>query len=544
MSNAQPMALVQPSEVLDEKSSDASPATPTNPSPGAETPESTEKATTIDFNEQTNYVPQKVIITIFLACASVDLLALMDQTTLAAALTIVSRSLDASSESAWIAGAYFLTSTSFQLLYGRLSDIWSRKVLLIIAIGIFFLGSLAASLATTSVQLIVFRAFTGVGGGGVMTLAQFIVSDIVPLRERGKYQGILGSVVAVAHGIGPPIGAALASISHDSWRWIFRLNLFMSVLTTSCVVFFMPLRKVTGDWKKKVAAIDFFGAFLALAGSALLVLALTWAGGEHAWYSRHVIATLTIGIFVSLCFVLWQWKGTRVPLVPICGYSAVKSSALLLPITLTQTLFSTLSGLYIHRFGRYRECLLLGWAVWAIGMGLFSTLEDASLGKQIGFALLSGFGLGNTLQPSLIAVQAGVTRKHMAIVTSFRNFIRNLGGTLGLALSGTIINNAVRSTLTPLGLSASAIQLLTNSPDLFREEYGKERTDSIRFELKSAYVKGFRIIFIVSAALNALAFIAAWFLMPQVELNRDDDAKLKEEGKNRQKAETQSEDKA
>lgn len=177
-------------------------------------------------------------------------------------------------------------------------------------------------------------------------------------------------------------------------------------------------------------------------------------------------------------------------------------------------------------------------------MGLFSTLDDASLGKQIGFALLSGFGLGNTLQPSLIAVQAGVTRRHMAIVTSFRNFIRNLGGTLGLALSGTIINNAVRSTLTPLGLSASAIQLLTNSPDLFREEYGKERTDSIRLELKSAYVKGFRIVFIMGAALNALAFVAAWFLMPQVELNRDDDAKLKEEGKNRHKSEPQNDDKA
>jgi MFS family permease len=119
----------------------------------------------------------------------------MDQTTLAAALTIVSRDLNASSESAWIAGAYFLTSTSFQLLYGRLSDVWSRKVLLVIAIGIFFFGSLAASLANTSLQLIVFRAFTGVGGGGVMTLAQFIVSDIVPLRERGKYQGILVSTL-------------------------------------------------------------------------------------------------------------------------------------------------------------------------------------------------------------------------------------------------------------------------------------------------------------------------------------------------------------
>ena len=107
----------------------------------------------------------------------------------------------------------------------------------------------------------------------------------------------------------------------------------------------------------------------------------------------------------------------------------------------------------MHKTGRYRECLLIGWAVWAIGLGLISTLSSESLGKQIGYGLLAGFGLGNTLHPSLIAVQAGVERKHMAVVTSFRNFIRNLGGTLGLAISGTIINNAIRSTLTPYGLS-------------------------------------------------------------------------------------------
>ena len=196
----------------------------------------------------------------------------MDQTTLAASLTIITKDLGASSESAWISGAYFLTSTSFQLLYGRLSDVWSRKVLLVIGIGIFFLGSLAASLAKSSLQLIIFRAFTGIGGGGLMTVAQLIVSDIVPLRERGKYQGILGSVVALANGIGPVIGGALASQSHDSWRWIFRLNLFLSVLTTACVFFFMPLKKVHGGWKKKLAAIDFFGVVLALAGSTLLVV--------------------------------------------------------------------------------------------------------------------------------------------------------------------------------------------------------------------------------------------------------------------------------
>lgn len=177
-------------------------------------------------------------------------------------------------------------------------------------------------------------------------------------------------------------------------------------------------------------------------------------------------------------------------------------------------------------------------------MGLFSTLDGPSLSKQIGFALLSGFGLGNTLQPSLIAVQAGVERKHMAIVTSVRNFIRNLGGTLGLALSGTFINNAIRATLKPHGLPSEAIQLLINSPELFRSEYGDERTEYIRGELAAAYVKGFRLVFIVTAALNALAFVASWTLIPHIELNRADDAKLKEEGKARHEAERSGSEKS
>ena len=230
----------------------------------------------------------------------------------------------------------------------------------------------------------------------------------------------------------------------------------------------------------------------------------------------------------------------------VYGYSAVKSGALLLPITLTQSksrkisrscdadrtkaLFSTLSGLIVHKTGRYRECLLVGWAVWAIGLGLISTLDTPSLGKQIGYGLLAGLGLGNTLQPSLIAMQAGVDRKHMAVVTAFRNFIRNLGGTLGLAISGTIINNAVRTSLTPYGLSRSDIRLLLDSPVMFRDRSGEQRMEMVRLALSTAYQEGFKIVFIVGAVLNALAFVAAWFLIPQVQLARADDEKLKEEG--------------
>ncbi|EMR62672.1 hypothetical protein MGN70_008960 [Eutypa lata] len=530
------------------------------------------------FNEQTNYVPVRKIITIFLACASVDLLALMDQTTLAASLHIVANALDANSQAAWFASGYFITSTSFQLLYGRLSDIWSRKAILLIGLAIFFLGSLAASLAQTATQLIAFRALTGVGGGGLMTVAQLIVSDVVPLRERGKYQGILGSVVALANGIGPVIGGALASKSQDSWRWIFRLNLPLTALTTLCVLFFMPLKKVEGDWRLKLKAIDFLGVLLALAGSTIIVLGLTWGGGDYPWSSPHVIATLVVGFAVSLGFVLWEWKGPKYPLVALhvfksrivngaCltmaingwnflvqiyyiptfyqvayGYSAVRAGALLLPITLIQTASSTFSGLIVHWVGRYRECILFGWACWAIGLGLFSTLdENSSLGKQIGYAILTGVGVGNTLQPALIAVQAGVDRRDMAIVTSFRNFVRNLGGTIGLAVSGTILNNIVSSSLTTLDLEAEARENLLGSPDTYLSTLPTLQKEAIQAVLLPAYKRGFRIIFLVGASLAVLAFVFAWFLMPQVSLDRDDDAKLKEEGlKGNEKGEKQS----
>ncbi|KAL3491993.1 major facilitator superfamily domain-containing protein [Aspergillus germanicus] len=522
------------------------------------------------FNEQTNYVPRSTIITIFLACSTVDLIALMDQTTLAASLAVIGNALNASDKAAWISGGYFVTSTCFQLIYGRLSDIWSRKFVLFVGLGIFFFGSLAASLAQSATQLIVFRTFTGVGGGGLMTVAQMIVSDVVPLRERGKYQGILGAVVAIANGIGPVIGGALSSISDDSWRWIFRLNLPLTALTTICVLFFMPLRKVTGDWKLKLKAIDFVGASLALAGTAVLLLGLTWGGGEYPWDSAHVIATLVIGFAVCVIFVLWQWKGARYPLVPmhifksrivngacltmfingwnflvqvyyiptfyqvVFNYSTVKSGAMLLPITLMQTVSSTVSGLVVHWIGRYREGILFGWMIWAVGLGLFSTLDESSgLGKQIGYGILTGVGVGNTLQPALIAIQAGVERRDMAVVTSFRNFVRNLGGTLGLAVAQTIINNLLSTALTSLSLTATEQKSFLSSPQTYLSSLPAEEADRVRTLIIPAYKRGFMIIFVIGAALSAAAFGLAVVLMPQVGLGREDDEKLKAEGRQR-----------
>ncbi|KAL2670724.1 hypothetical protein Neosp_014525 [[Neocosmospora] mangrovei] len=485
---------------------------------------------THQFNEQTNYVPKRAIITIFLACASVDLLALMDQTMLATSLYIIGNALGSTAEVSWIASGYFITSTVGQLMYGRLSDIWSRKIILLTGLAIFFVGSLASSLAQSVLQLTIFRAFTGIGGGGLMTVAQLIVSDVVPLRERGKYQGILGAVVAIANGVGPVIGGALSS--------------------------------------KKLKAVDFLGIFLALAGMTVVILGLTWGGNEYSWNSAQVVTTLVIGTAVSVAFILWQWKGPRYPLIPlhifkskivngacltmaingwnfvmqvyyvpsfyqlVYGYSATKAGAMLLPITLLQTVSSTLSGLVVHWVGRYRECILFGWLCWAVGLGLMSTLdENTGVGKQIGYSILIGVGVGNTLQPALIATQAGVERRDIAVVTSFRNFVRNLGATLGLAVCGTVLNNIIANSLSVLDLDSKESKTLIGNPQTFLDTVSSSEAERIRAVLIPAYRKGFRVIFLIGASVAALAFVLAFVLMPQVDLARPDDAKLKEEGR-------------
>ncbi|KAH7094597.1 MFS general substrate transporter [Paraphoma chrysanthemicola] len=474
------------------------------------------------FNEQTKYLTQRRLVMVFVGCALVNFGAFLDQTSLATAHVVVGRALNARDNATWITGAYFVTSTGFQLLYGRLSDVVSRKVLLLCCIAIFFIGSLASSLADTAMQLIIFRAVTGIGGGGLVTGSQMVVSDVVPLRDRGKYQGILASAMAVANAVGPLLGGYLASQSSQSWRWIFRLNVFLTIIMVLAVTFFMPLRRVHGSWKKKLKAIDFFGAFLALAASIVLTLGFTWAGGQYPWLSVQIITTLAVGTLTSVFFVLWQWKIAPLPLIPlhmfksrlICGacmtmfihgwifmvqmfyipvlyqviygYSAAKAALLLLPVTLAQPLCGTISGFMTSWTGRYKESMCFGWAMWSIGLGLFSTIsKGSSLAARIGYALLTGFGAGLTLQTSLVAMQAGVERKNMAVVTSFRNFIRNFGSTLGLAITATLIE-----------------------------------------ALMLGYRNAFKIVFITLAGLGVLAFFLALTLIPQVNLRRPDDYKF------------------
>lgn len=168
---------------------------------------------------------------------------------------------------------------------------------------------------------------------------------------------------------------------------------------------------------------------------------------------------------------------------------------------------------------------------------MYSTLDESSgLGKQIGYAILTGIGCGNTLQPALVAVQAGVDRKDMAVVTSFRNFTRNFGGTIGLAIAGLVINNVLRVAVDGLGYGEDETRTILSSPQRFVNERTGVEADQVRAAILPAYQEGFRVIFLVGASLAAFAFVLSFFLMPHIELNKPDDAKLKAEGKEWQKS--------
>ncbi|KAJ7082899.1 MFS drug transporter [Mycena belliarum] len=513
------------------------------------------------LTDQTNYLPRRKIITVFLACASVGTVGLLDETMISVALPTISSDLGAGSQISWVAAAFFVTSTACQVLYGRLSDIWSRKTVLFALMFIFFIGNIASGFSRTFVQLLVFRAISGVGGGGLSTVAQIIVSDIVSLRERGKYQGILGASVAISYGCGPVIGGLF--VEHATWRWIFWLTLPLTVASAVAVYLFMPLKTVDGDWKKKLQRVDFVGSLLVLIASTLVVLSLTWSSGSYKWQNPHVVAPLVVGCVITIAFVLWEWRVPAFPIIPMYifrqrivvgaaitqtingfltvvqvfylpsfyqlayGYSPVKSGLMVLPLTLVQTVMSTLSGLIVTATGRYRELILAGWAIWAVGLGLLATLnEHSSIGQQIGYSLLTGIGVGQTFQPSLVAVQGALDRKDMAVVTAMRSFARNIGGTIGLAVTGTIVNGVLSSYVSKLDISPELRQSIIDNPVAARSVLSPEALSRVI----AGYHAGFRTTFIILASMAAFSFFVAFALMTHLDLHREDDAKLKAEG--------------
>jgi EmrB/QacA subfamily drug resistance transporter len=365
--------------------------------------------------------------------------------------------------------AYMLGSTVTVPLYGKLGDAHGRKPLFIVAISIFLLGSALCGLAQNMVQLVVFRAIQGVGAGGLFPLTLAMVGMIVPPRDRGRYQGLIGSVFAAASIIGPLVGGFI--VDNFSWRWIFYVNLPVGGLALAVILVTMPRRPY-----KQEHSIDWLGAGVLAAGTTALLLGLVWGGRDYPWASAEVLGALGVAVVLLAAFTFVE-RQVREPILPfellrnqtvassvacmglvgaamfgtisfvplfvqgVIGTSATSSGVVLTPFMLGAVCTSFISGQIVSRTGRYRPNTLIGPVVLGIGLLLLGRMNvHTTNGEAARNMVIAGIGLGMMMQIFVLSVQNSVPRRSMGTATALTQFSRSIGATFGVTLMGVIVN--------------------------------------------------------------------------------------------------------
>ena len=404
------------------------------------------------------------------------LLAALDQTIVATALPRIVSDLGGITQYSWVFTAYMLTSTVTVPLYGKLGDVYGRKNLFLFAIVVFLLGSALCGAATDMTQLVVFRALQGVGAGGLFPLSLAVIGNIVPPRDRGRWQGLIGAVFAASSILGPAVGGFI--VDNASWRWVFLVNLPVGGIALVVISITMPRRT-----PQTAHPIDWLGAGVLAAGVASLLLGLVWGGKDYPWTSGHVVGALVLAAVLLVAFAIVE-RRAREPILPfdilrnpivagsiacmalvgmamfgtisyvplfvqgVIGTSATSSGVVLTPLMLGAVTTSLLTGQLVSRTGRYRWNAILGPIVLAIGMFLLWRMDVNTTNAQAARNMvIAGIGIGSMMQVFVLSVQNAVPRRHIGSATALTQFSRQMGATIGVTVMGAIVNHGLPSGL-------------------------------------------------------------------------------------------------
>jgi EmrB/QacA subfamily drug resistance transporter len=409
------------------------------------------------------------VLAIYGALMLALLLAALDQTIVATALPRIVSDLGGITQYSWVFTAYMLTSTVSVPLYGRLGDVHGRRPLLLFAVIVFLLGSALCGAAQNMTELVVFRGIQGIGAGGLFPLSLAVIGAIVPPRERGRWQGLIGAVFAAASIIGPAVGGFI--VDNASWRWVFLVNLPVGGVALVVIALAMPRRAVRAEHE-----IDWLGAAVLAAGTASLLLGLVWAGRDYAWTSWEVIGAFAAAALLICVFGLVE-RRSREPILPfallrnpivaasvacmalvgmamfgtisyvplfvqgVIGTSATSSGVVLTPLMLGAVITSFLTGQLVSRTGRYRWNVVLGPPVLALGMALLWRMDVNTTNAEAARAMVvAGIGIGAMMQVFVLSVQNAVARDRIGSATALTQFARQMGATIGVSVMGVIVN--------------------------------------------------------------------------------------------------------
>jgi EmrB/QacA subfamily drug resistance transporter len=449
----------------------------------------------------------------FVAIVLAMLPAVLDQTILATALPVIAGDLGSLSDVSWVVSAYVVAAAALTPLWGKLGDRHGRKRLLEAALVGFVVSSTLCAAAQDINQLIALRVVQGAAAGGLMTLAMATVGDLVPPRERGRYQGYIAATFAVATIVGPLLGGVI--VDHASWRWVFIVNLPVGALALAGLAARLP----APETERPDRPLDVGGAVLLAAATTALLLTCIWGGERYGWGSRPIVGLIAVTVLLSAALLVRERRAAD-PIVPFhllrtrvvavassvlflataslfaiivfvplflqatTGASPTEAGLLLVPAMLGITVSSTVSGRLIARTGRYKVFPVIGLALMTAALALLAAVagDPSQMSTGIGLAVF-GLGFGMVTQILVLAVQNSVERRELGVATATTGFFRALGGAVGAAVLGAVF--AATS-----GLHAS--------------DQGVRALDAAA---RSGLIDGVQTVFVVAAPVAALAFL-------------------------------------
>ena len=469
------------------------------------------------------------------------MLSALDQTVVATALPSIVGDLGGINHLSWVVTSYLLTATASTLLYGKLGDLYGRRRIFQLAIGIFLLGSALSGLSQNMFELIAFRALQGLGAGGTMTSAMAIIGDVVSPRERGRYQGYNAGIFGLASIGGPLLGGFF--VDHLGWRWVFYINLPIGI--AGLILASLVLRVQS---QRKEHAIDYLGAALIVAAVTSLLLLTSWGGTQYAW-SSPVIAGLALSALVCGGLFVWHERRAVEPILPpelfqrsifristtgtlllgvlmfdatiflpvflqlVTGVSATNSGALLMPLMLGMVCTSIGGGRFISVTGRYKILPIVGFSLCTVAYLLMSTMTAGTSQLHVSaYMVLLGLGIGLIPQVLTTSTQNDVPQRHLGAATSSLQFFRSMGASLGVALLGAVLNSRLAywlPRLLPPGAGANGIDPadIQGSPS-----HLAALPPAVHAAVVETFARSLHWVFVAAVPVAVLALILVLFL--------------------------------